>query len=159
MKTILTALFMTLATQGFAFSEFDRDDSLDLLSYKRGISQPIHETPIGLLAASCELKRNNAIVVIYMTDDEMHFVVSKDGQKFFKGISTVTEIEPYNFLFEDNKKRTSIYLKRNAKNSWKLVKNKSGDFSSYSCDDHSPTLELFLRSLDLPTIEMLKQLN
>ena len=103
-------------------------------------------------------KKANAIIIIYMKNDGMHFVVSERGQRFFKRMENLTEIEPYNFLFEDSKKRTAIYLKRVDQGSWKLV-NKMGDFSSFDCDDHSGTLELFLRSIDLPTIELLQKLN
>ena len=89
----------------------------------------------------------------------MHFSVSKEGKNFFKSITSLTEIEPYNFLFEDNKRKTAIYLKRNSDGSWKLVKNQRGDFDSFLCDDHSNTLRLFLNTVDLPTIDLLQELN
>ena len=66
-----------------------------------------------------------------MNDDGMHFTLSDESKKFFKNIKTLTEIEPYNFLFEDDKKKTSIYLKKADNRLWKLVKNRSGDFSSH----------------------------
>jgi len=159
MRSILIALLISVATQVAAFSQFDNDDSYDLTGIKKLISEPYEEPVIGLLAASCQIKKANAIIIIYMKNDGMHFVVSEEGQRFFKRMENLTEIEPYNFLFEDTKKRTTIYLKRVEEGSWKLVKNQMGDFSSFDCDDHSSTLKLFLRSIDLPTIELLQKLN
>lgn len=158
MRTILIALLITIATQVGAFTQFDSNDSYDFSGMK-GISEPPEEPVIGLLAASCQIKKANAIIIIYMKNDGMHFVVSEEGQRFFKRMKNLTEIEPYNFLFEDSKKRTTIYLKRVEEGSWKLVKNQMGDFSSFDCDDHSSTLKLFLSSIDLPTIELLQKLN
>lgn len=85
-RTILIALLITLATQVGAFSQFGRDDSYDLLGIKKLISEPYKEPVIGLLAASCQIKKANAIIIIYMKNDGKHFVVSEEGQKFFKRI-------------------------------------------------------------------------
>ena len=157
-RFLLVTLLIASSTKVIAFTQFDRSDEYDLSGYKV-ISEPIRETAVGLLAVKCELNRKSGTIIIFMNDDGMHFTLSDESKKFFKNIKTLTEIEPYNFLFEDDKKKTSIYLKKADNRLWKLVKNRSGDFSSHQCEDHTETILLLLNSLDLQTIELLQKLN
>ena len=67
MRNMLTVIFISMASQIYAFDQFDRDDSLDLLGYK-GISKAITEVPVGLLGMNCRIKNSNVTIILFMKD-------------------------------------------------------------------------------------------